>query len=107
MIVPRERLAWDAVRDVVVGDPRAPETTHCPVARFTAWAPTCKAGTWARRAVAARIRSSQVHINHPAWNPMAPFGGYKPSGNGREYGVEGLHEFLEINAVLGYGHEST
>jgi aldehyde dehydrogenase (NAD+) len=38
---------------------------------------------------------------------MARFGGYKRSGNGREYGVEGLHEFLEINAVPGYGHEST
>lgn len=61
----------------------------------------------AARAVAARIRAGQVHINHPAWNPMAPFGGYKRSGNGREYGVEGLHEFLETKAVLGYGHEST
>jgi aldehyde dehydrogenase (NAD+) len=61
----------------------------------------------AARAVAARIRAGQVHINHPAWNPMAPFGGYKRSGNGREYGVEGLHEFLETKAVLGYGHESS
>ena len=55
----------------------------------------------AARAVAARIRSGQVHINHPAWNPHAPFGGYKRSGNGREYGVEGLQEYLETKAILG------
>jgi len=59
----------------------------------------------AARAVAARIRSGQVHINHPAWNPHAPFGGYKRSGNGREYGVEGLQEYLETKAILGYDHE--
>jgi aldehyde dehydrogenase (NAD+) len=55
------------------------------------------------RRVAARIRSGQVHINHPAWDPNAPFGGYKRSGNGREYGVEGLEEYLETKAVLGFG----
>ena len=57
------------------------------------------------RAVAARIRCGQVHINHPAWNPHAPFGGYKRSGNGREYGVQGLEEYLETKAILGYGEE--
>jgi aldehyde dehydrogenase (NAD+) len=57
----------------------------------------------AARAVAARIRSGQVHINNPPWSPDAPFGGYKRSGNGREYGVEGLEEYLEIKAILGYG----
>jgi aldehyde dehydrogenase (NAD+) len=56
----------------------------------------------AARAVAARIRSGQVHINHPAWNPHAPFGGYKRSGNGREYGIEGLEEYLETKAILGF-----
>jgi aldehyde dehydrogenase (NAD+) len=54
------------------------------------------------RAVAARIRSGQVHINNPPWAPDAPFGGYKRSGNGREYGVEGLEEYLETKAILGY-----
>jgi aldehyde dehydrogenase (NAD+) len=54
------------------------------------------------RAVALRIRSGQVHINNPPWSPHAPFGGYKRSGNGREYGIEGLHEYLEIKAILGY-----
>ena len=56
----------------------------------------------AARAVAARIRSGQVHINNPPWNPDAPFGGYKRSGNGREYGIEGLEEYLETKAILGF-----
>ncbi|MEO8060326.1 MAG: aldehyde dehydrogenase family protein [Burkholderiales bacterium] len=56
----------------------------------------------AARAVALRIRSGQVHINNPPWSPDAPFGGYKRSGNGREYGVEGLEEYLETKAILGY-----
>jgi aldehyde dehydrogenase (NAD+) len=59
----------------------------------------------AARAVAARIRSGQVHINYPAWSPHAPFGGYKRSGNGREYGIEGLEEYLETKAILGFGEE--
>ena len=59
----------------------------------------------AARAVAARIRSGQVHINNPAWSPHAPFGGYKRSGNGREYGLEGFQEYLETKAILGYGQE--
>lgn len=56
----------------------------------------------AARAVATRIRSGQVHINYPAWSPHAPFGGYKRSGNGREYGIEGLEEYLETKAILGF-----
>jgi aldehyde dehydrogenase (NAD+) len=55
----------------------------------------------AARVVAGRIRAGQVHINYPAWSPHAPFGGYKRSGNGREYGIEGLEEYLETKAVLG------
>jgi len=54
------------------------------------------------RAVALRIRSGQVHINNPPWSPDAPFGGYKRSGNGREYGIEGLEEYLETKAILGF-----
>jgi aldehyde dehydrogenase (NAD+) len=61
----------------------------------------------AARAIAARIRSGQVHINYPAWNPHAPFGGYKRSGNGREYGIEGLEEYLETKAILGFHDAST
>jgi aldehyde dehydrogenase (NAD+) len=59
----------------------------------------------AARAVAMRIRCGQVHINNPAWSPHAPFGGYKRSGNGREYGVEGLQEYLETKAILGFQQE--
>lgn len=55
------------------------------------------------REVAAQIRCGQVHINYPPWDPSAPFGGYKRSGNGREYGIEGLEEFLETKSVLGFG----
>jgi aldehyde dehydrogenase (NAD+) len=51
---------------------------------------------------AARLRAGQVHINYPAWDAYAPFGGYKRSGNGREYGVFGLEEYLETKAIIGY-----
>ncbi|HQS69838.1 MAG: aldehyde dehydrogenase family protein [Novosphingobium sp. 17-62-8] len=54
------------------------------------------------RSVALRIRTGQVHINHPAWDAHAPFGGYRRSGNGREYGAFGFEEYLEIKAVLGF-----
>jgi aldehyde dehydrogenase (NAD+) len=54
------------------------------------------------RRVASRIRAGQVHINYPEWSPFAAFGGYKQSGNGREYGVAGFEEYLETKAVLGY-----
>lgn len=54
------------------------------------------------RAVAARIQSGQVHLNYPAWDPQAPFGGYKQSGNGREYGIEGMEEYLEVKSILGF-----
>ncbi|QEL27083.1 aldehyde dehydrogenase family protein (plasmid) [Bosea sp. F3-2] len=54
------------------------------------------------RDVASRIRAGQVHLNSPDWDPNAPFGGYKRSGNGREYGREGMEEYLETKAVLGF-----
>ncbi|WP_188907383.1 aldehyde dehydrogenase family protein [Aureimonas endophytica] len=55
------------------------------------------------RRLAARMRSGNVYINNPAWDTGAPFGGYKQSGNGREYADFGLHEFLEIKGIVGYG----
>ncbi|WP_156840640.1 aldehyde dehydrogenase family protein [Novosphingobium aquimarinum] len=54
------------------------------------------------RAVARRIRTGQVHINYPQWDAHAPFGGYKRSGNGREYGLFGFEEYLEVKAILGF-----
>lgn len=50
-------------------------------------------------AVAKRLRAGQVDVNNGRWNWMAPFGGYKQSGNGRELGTAGLEEFLETKAV--------
>ena len=50
-------------------------------------------------AVARRIRTGQVEVNGGAFNPNAPFGGYKQSGIGREYGHFGLEEFLQVKAV--------
>jgi aldehyde dehydrogenase (NAD+) len=54
------------------------------------------------RSVAARLRTGMVHINSASLDAMAPFGGYKHSGNGREWGEHGLEEFLEIKSVYGY-----
>ena len=52
--------------------------------------------------VARKMRSGNVYINYPGGDMNAPFGGYKQSGNGREWGQWGLEEFLEIKGVVGY-----
>jgi aldehyde dehydrogenase (NAD+) len=54
------------------------------------------------RRVAARLRAGTVNINYPAWDTHAPFGGYKQSGNGREYADFGIRDYLEVKAVVGY-----
>jgi acyl-CoA reductase-like NAD-dependent aldehyde dehydrogenase len=51
------------------------------------------------KAVARRMRTGQVDINGAPFNPQAPFGGYKQSGNTRERGRWGLEEFLEVKAI--------
>jgi acyl-CoA reductase-like NAD-dependent aldehyde dehydrogenase len=61
-------------------------------------------GVWAgdpdkAKAVARRIRTGQVAVNGGSFNPIAPFGGYKQSGNGRELGKFGIEEFLEVKAL--------
>nr|WP_290428683.1 aldehyde dehydrogenase family protein [Defluviimonas salinarum] len=55
------------------------------------------------RAVARRLRTGQVQINYPDWDTFAPFGGYKQSGNGREYADWGIHDFCETKGIIGYG----
>ena len=55
------------------------------------------------RQVAKQIRAGMIHINGASTDSVAPFGGYKQSGNGREWGDFGLEEFLEVKAVMGYG----
>ena len=54
------------------------------------------------RELAAQMRAGNVHINYPAWDAGMPFGGYKQSGNGREYAEYGLEDFLEIKGIAGY-----
>jgi acyl-CoA reductase-like NAD-dependent aldehyde dehydrogenase len=49
--------------------------------------------------VARRIRTGQIEVNGGAFNPVAPFGGYKNSGYGREYGEYGFEEFLEVKSM--------
>ncbi len=53
------------------------------------------------RDVARQLRTAQVHLNGATADPQAPFGGYKQSGNGREWGRWGFEEFLEVKAILG------
>jgi aldehyde dehydrogenase (NAD+) len=54
----------------------------------------------AARRVGARIRAGNVHINGAGLDSFAPFGGYKQSGLGREWGAYGIEEFLEVKAVF-------
>jgi aldehyde dehydrogenase (NAD+) len=57
------------------------------------------------RPVARRLRAGTVNLNYPAWDTFAPFGGYKQSGNGREYADWGIHDFCEIKGIVGFGEE--
>jgi acyl-CoA reductase-like NAD-dependent aldehyde dehydrogenase len=61
-------------------------------------------GVWSADAdrakkVARRIRTGQIEVNGGAFNPNAPFGGFKNSGYGREYGEHGFEEFLEVKSM--------
>jgi len=53
------------------------------------------------KSVASKLRTGMVHINNAPGDQAAPFGGYKMSGNGREWGEFGLEDFLEIKSVMG------
>jgi aldehyde dehydrogenase (NAD+) len=54
------------------------------------------------RRIAARLQTGMVHINGAHLDSMAPFGGYKQSGNGREWGTRGIEEFLEVKSIYGF-----
>jgi aldehyde dehydrogenase (NAD+) len=54
------------------------------------------------RRVAGRMRTGMVHLNGAPTDGRAPFGGYRQSGNGREWGRFGLEDFLEVKAVMGW-----
>jgi aldehyde dehydrogenase (NAD+) len=54
------------------------------------------------RRVASKMRTGMIHVNGAARDMFAPFGGYKQSGNGREWGREGFKEFLETKAMMGF-----
>jgi acyl-CoA reductase-like NAD-dependent aldehyde dehydrogenase len=54
------------------------------------------------REIAKKIRAGRIYVNGAPSNSHVPFGGYKQSGNGREHGVFGFEEYLEVKAVLGY-----
>jgi aldehyde dehydrogenase (NAD+) len=58
------------------------------------------------RNVAARLETGMVHINNASLDSQAPFGGYKQSGNGREWGPQGIEEFLEVKSIYGYQEAS-
>lgn len=65
-------------------------------------------GVWAENKdtqmrIARQLRAGQVKVNGPAFSFAAPFGGYKKSGNGREWGASGLVEYTEEKAILGGG----
>ena len=53
--------------------------------------------------VAHRLRAGTVNLNYPDWDTSAPFGGYKQSGNGREYADWGIHDFCEVKGIVGHG----
>ncbi len=55
------------------------------------------------RKVASRIRAGNIHINGASGGTDVPFGGFKQSGNGREWGAHGFTDYLEIKAIEGYG----
>ncbi len=51
------------------------------------------------KTVARKVRTGQLEVNGGSFNPLAPFGGYKQSGNGRELGRYGLEEFLQVKSL--------
>jgi aldehyde dehydrogenase (NAD+) len=86
-------LGYDNVDDAV----RIANDTDYGLAAYVAGADLDKT-----RAVARRLRAGWTAIND-AFDINAPFGGYKKSGNGREWGEWGFHDYVETKGILGYG----
>lgn len=63
----------------------------------------CRASSVIIVAAARRIRTGNIHLNGVGPDFNAPFGGYRRSGNGREWGALGFDEYLETKAIMGYG----
>jgi len=105
-VTPEMRIAQEEIfGPVLVIQPYEDEEDAVRIANATVYGLSShvqSADQEAARRVARQIRAGQVHINYPAWSGYAPFGGYKMSGNGREYGRFALEEYLEVKAVLGY-----
>ena len=103
---------WGAVDDVIFGCANQAGEDNRNVARMAsllAGLPVevggttinrlCGSGADAVATGARQIRTGQIDVNGGAFNPNAPFGGYKQSGNGREFGRFGLEEFLEYKSM--------
>ena len=76
------------------------EACASPTIRSTGWPAACGPATQERAMqVARRMRTGQVDINGGRFNPLAPFGGYKKSGIGRELGPLALEEFFQMKAI--------
>ena len=95
---PRGDLRPGAVDPALRHRSRTPSAS--PTTPTTACRAACGSATSSKaKAVARRIRTGQIEINGGKFNPNAPFGGYKQSGIGREYGRHGFEEFLETKAM--------
>jgi aldehyde dehydrogenase (NAD+) len=105
-VTPEMRIAQEEIfGPVVVIMPYQDEADAVRIANATRYGLSShvqSANQESARRVARQIRAGQVHINYPAWSRHAPFGGYRQSGNGREYGVFGVEEYLEVKGILGY-----
>ena len=103
-VTPDMTIAQEEIFGPVLVDPalrrRGRRRGASPTTRSTACAGVCGPPTRSTRSrVARRLRTGQVEINGGAFNSNAPFGGYKQSGNGREFGESGLEEFLETKSM--------
>ncbi|CAD6555121.1 aldehyde dehydrogenase family protein [Paraburkholderia sabiae] len=108
MLVPRHlmndaaQIAKRAAETYRVGPTDEPSTQLGPLVYGLA-AYVQSADIERARKVGRALRAGGVHLNYPPADFQAPFGGYKRSGNGREWGEAGLREYLETKAMVGYG----